>query len=166
MLRFGLCVGALTRQASQASDHYTFWYFWHPARRRLVSLLLGYSGQIQTKGCFSLVLVNLKTPPRTARAKAHTGLSNPPYISPAFERRSFEFDRRAVLRQIDIMQGSIDQIVKELEMIAAERVFKKSLSDGLLDTSRALKTIGKELKARRRLLARASGYPEVEQKRP
>lgn len=61
-----------------------------------------------------------------------------------------------VLRQIDDLQLAIDDNAKELEMVAAEGVFRKSLSARLLLASRTLKEIAPELRALRRLVARSA----------
>jgi hypothetical protein len=85
-------------------------------------------------------------------------------ITPALERRWFEFDRGAVLRQIDQVHGTIDQNANDLGMVAVEGVFDKPLSDELLRSSRSLHLIAQELNALRGQVARASGYPKAYKK--
>ena len=63
-----------------------------------------------------------------------------------------------VLRQMDELQRAIDDNAKELKMVAAEGVFKESLSTRLLLASRTLNKIAQELTALRRSVAR-SGRP-------
>jgi hypothetical protein len=103
---------------------------------------------------------------RTAHAKGRPARSDPSDIGPELERRWFEFDRNAVLRQIEMAQGALDENANELEMVAVEGVFEKSLSDELSRTSRSLYAISQELGALRGLVARASGYPKADKKRP
>jgi len=102
---------------------------------------------------------------RTAHADSRPTRSQGSDISPELERRSFEFDRSAVLRQIDMVQGAIDDNANELGMVAAEGVFEKSLSDELSRASRALHVIAQELTALRGLVTRANGYPKGDKKR-
>jgi hypothetical protein len=82
---------------------------------------------------------------RTAHAKGRPARSDPSDIGPELERRWFEFDRNAVLRQIEMAQGALDENANELEMVAVEGVFEKSLSDELSRTSRSLYAISQEL---------------------
>ena len=102
----------------------------------------------------------------TAHAKARPARSDASEISPELERRWFEFDRNAVLRQIELAQGAIGENANELEMVAVEGVFEKSLADELSRTSRSLCAIAQELSALHGLVARASGYPKADKKRP
>ncbi len=84
---------------------------------------------------------------------------HPADLTPKLERRWFEFDRSAVLRQIDLVRHSIDQNAGDLEMVAEERVFDKQLSDELSRASRSLHNMERELGTLRGQVARASGYP-------
>lgn len=85
-------------------------------------------------------------------------------VTPAIERRWFEFDRGAVLRQIDLVHGTIDENATDLGMVAVEGVFDKPLSDELLRSSRSLHLLAQELNSLRGLVARASGYPRANKK--
>ena len=89
---------------------------------------------------------------------------DPANVTPELERRWFEFDRGAVLRQIDMMHGTIDQNATDLGMVAVEGVFEKPLSDELVRTSRALHLMAQELTSLRGQIARASSYPKAEKK--
>jgi hypothetical protein len=80
-------------------------------------------------------------------------------ISPDIERSWFEFDRSVVLGHLDDLNGAIDANANELMMVAAEGVFDKSLSDGLLRTSRALRTIANSIGALRNQVTQAANYP-------
>ncbi len=85
-------------------------------------------------------------------------------ITPQLERRWFEFDRSAVLRQIDLVQHTIDENADDLGMVAVEGVFEKPLSDELLRTSRALHLMAQELIALRGQVSRVSAYPKADKK--
>ena len=91
--------------------------------------------------------------------------SEPSDVAPGLERRWLEFDRDVVLRQIDLIKSTIDANVNDLGMVAVEGVFDKSLSNGLLRTSRSLQVIAKELNALRSLVVHATGYPKGDKKR-
>lgn len=80
-------------------------------------------------------------------------------ISPDVERSWFEFDRGAVLRHLDDLNGAIEANANELKMVAAEGVFDQSLSDGLLRTSRALRTIANSISALRNQVTQTANYP-------
>jgi hypothetical protein len=85
-------------------------------------------------------------------------------ITPQLERRWFEFDRSAVLRQLDLVQHTIDENADDLGMVAVEGVFEKPLSDGILRASRALHLMAQELTALRGQVSRVSGYPKADKK--
>jgi hypothetical protein len=105
---------------------------------------------------------------RTAHTHAHTNghtngkspRSTGPDITPKLERQWFEFDRSAVLQQIDMMRGTIDRNAGDLGMVAVEGVFEKSLSAELARTSQSLQVLAQELNSLRGQVARASGYPK------
>jgi hypothetical protein len=101
---------------------------------------------------------------RTLHANDRPAWSDPSDINPKLERRWFEFDRDAVLRQIDSTQAAVEGGAKELEMVAAEEIFAKSLSEMLLRTACALNTAARGLRALRGPIARASGYPQADKK--
>ena len=64
---------------------------------------------------------------RTVLAEDRPAWSDPSDINPKLERQWFEFDRSAVLSLIDSTQTAVNGNAKELEMVAAEGVFEKSL---------------------------------------
>ena len=101
----------------------------------------------------------------TARAEKRSRSATSPDIRPEIEHSWFEFDRIAVLRQLDELNGAIDANAKELGMVAAEGVFDKSLSVELLRASRSLQTIAKDIGALRGQVTRANGYPKALRKR-
>jgi hypothetical protein len=109
---------------------------------------------------------------RTANTNAHTNgrtnghtngrsaSSTRSDLTPKLERQWFEFDRSAVLQQIDLVRGTIDRNASDLGMVAVEGVFEKSLSEELSRTSRSLQVLAQELNSLRGQVARASGYPK------
>lgn len=77
------------------------------------------------------------------------------------ERRCFEYDRGAVLGQIDSLHRAIEQNSEELTLVAEEGVFKKRVSDKLSRTARLLRSVSQELDGLRGRVAKASAYPGV-----
>jgi hypothetical protein len=104
-------------------------------------------------------------PARPNRIDERSDRPADPDIGPKLEHQWFEFDRTAVLRQIDKVRSAIDENAQELGMVAAEGVFEKPLSAELLRSSRALRTIAQELKGLRVMVTRTTGYPRVKKKR-
>ena len=102
---------------------------------------------------------------RKVHIDVHPIRSNVGGIPPQMERRWFEFDRSAVLRQIDLVQRTINENADDLGMVAVEGVFEKPLSDELLRTSRTLQVMAQELTALRGQVSRVSGYPKADKKR-
>jgi hypothetical protein len=80
------------------------------------------------------------------------------------ERRCFEYDRGAVLGQIDSLYRAIDQNSEELAMVAEEGVFKKIVSDKLSRTARLLRAVSLELDGLRGQVAKTSTYPRSDKK--
>ena len=78
-------------------------------------------------------------------------------LSRTLERRWFEFDRDTVLRQIDLVQGTIDKNAEELGMVAVEGVFEKMLSDRLLRASRSLRGMAHQLSELRNQIVKSKG---------
>jgi len=94
--------------------------------------------------------------------KAHvSGKSQLTSVEPDrdLERRWFEYDRGAVLGQIDLLHRAVDQNSEELAMVAEEGVFKKMVSDKLSRTARILRAISEELDGLRAQVAKTSTYP-------
>ena len=67
----------------------------------------------------------------------------------------FEIDRSAVLDQLQNLRRTIDEGAEEMEMVAAERVFDKSLSRLLEGRARRLHRTAKDLNSLLRSVARA-----------
>lgn len=80
------------------------------------------------------------------------------------ERRCFEYDRGAVLGQIDSLHRALDQNSEELALIAEEGVFKKRVSDKLSRTARLLRSVSQELDGLRGRVAKTSTYPRGHKK--
>jgi hypothetical protein len=102
---------------------------------------------------------------RKVHIDLHPIRSNVGGLLPQMERRWFEFDRSAVLRQIDLVQRTINENADDLGMVAVEGVFEKPLSDELLRASRTLQAMAQELTALRGQVSRVSGYPKADKKR-
>lgn len=82
-------------------------------------------------------------------------------LGPRLERKCFEFDRDTILRQIDLIHGTIDKNAEELGMVAVEGVFEKPLSDRILRTSRSLREIASQLGALRVQIVKSRGVSSV-----
>jgi hypothetical protein len=83
--------------------------------------------------------------------KGERGFSKPPNVSLEY----FEMDRSTVLEQLQNLRRTIDEGAKEMEMVAAERVFDKSLSRLLEGRARSLHRTAKDLNSLLRSVARA-----------
>jgi len=70
-------------------------------------------------------------------------------------REIFEIDRSNVVLQLRTLRHAIDEGAQEIEMVAAERVFGKSLSRTLMRKARKLRLIAKDLNGLLRLVERA-----------
>ncbi|HLI78885.1 MAG TPA: hypothetical protein VKV03_02815 [Candidatus Binataceae bacterium] len=81
-------------------------------------------------------------------------------ISPALERKWFEFDRDAVSGVLDTLQRAIDQGATQMEMIAAEQIFDSILSKTFSRTARRLDRVLLELKRLVIGINGATGYPK------
>ncbi len=127
----------------------------------LVSLML-YGSQINLGEAFGFMSQNAQLRKVQIDVRPIRSVAE---ITPQLERRWFEFDRSAVLRQIDVVQNTIDENANELGMVAVEGVFEKPLSAELLRTSRALRLMAQELTALRGQVSRVSRYPKADKKR-
>jgi len=67
----------------------------------------------------------------------------------------FDFDRATVARELKALQRTIAEGAKQIEMVAAERVFAKPLSRALGRRARKLHLVAKDLESLLRLVARA-----------
>jgi hypothetical protein len=67
----------------------------------------------------------------------------------------FEIDRANLVLQLRSIQRAIDESAEEMEMVALERVFVKSVSQALTRTSRKLYAIAKDLNGLHRIIERA-----------
>jgi deoxyribose-phosphate aldolase len=69
--------------------------------------------------------------------------------------RIFEFDRSSMLLQLRSLRREIEAGAEEMEMVAAERVFREPLSRALVNEAGKLQVTAKELTVLKRLVERA-----------
>jgi hypothetical protein len=67
----------------------------------------------------------------------------------------FEIDRSTVVFQLRSLRSAIDHGAEEMEMVAAEKVFVKSVSRALTHRARTLRLAAKDLNRLLRLVERA-----------
>jgi hypothetical protein len=67
----------------------------------------------------------------------------------------FEIDRSTVVVQLRSLRRAIDEGAEEMEMVAAENVFSKSLSRTLVGSARKLHLVARDLNRLLRLVERA-----------
>jgi hypothetical protein len=80
----------------------------------------------------------------------------PKIFDPLWDPREiFEIDRSNVVLQLRTLRHAIDEGAQEMEMVAAERVFAKSLSRTLMRRSRKLRVVEKDLNSLLRLVERS-----------
>ncbi len=74
---------------------------------------------------------------------------------PDFALTWFEIDRSSMAGQLRNLRRAIEESATEMEMVAAERVFSKSLSRALTRRARTLQRVANDLNYLLRLVARA-----------
>ena len=79
-----------------------------------------------------------------------------------FDRRWFELDRSAVIGQLSSLRRAIANGAREMEMIAAERIFEKSLAQEIRQKAFALKRVARQLKELAVKVTAATGYPTTD----
>jgi hypothetical protein len=92
------------------------------------------------------------------RAVINFGLSQQRNLTMAVERdiaRIFEFDRSNMLLQLRSLRREIEVGAEEMEMVAAERVFREPLSRALANEAGKLQVTARELTILKRLVERA-----------
>jgi hypothetical protein len=67
----------------------------------------------------------------------------------------FEIDRSTVARELQSLESTIEEGAKQIEMVAAERVFDQSLSRALAKRARKLHLVARDLNRLLRLVERA-----------
>jgi len=67
----------------------------------------------------------------------------------------FEIDRATVARELQNLKSAIEEGAKQIEMVAAERVFDQSLSRELVRRARKLQLVARDLNGLLKLVARA-----------
>ena len=85
---------------------------------------------------------------------------------PINELTYFDIDRSLVLGQLEDLQHAVEEGAMQLEMVAAERVFGKSLSRALTTTAVKLREIGRDLKGLQRSVAQAETPGGAERPKP
>jgi len=78
----------------------------------------------------------------------------------------FDFDRATVARELKTLRRAIEEGAKQIDMVAAERVFAKSLSRALTRRARKLHLVARDLERLLRLVARAHIPKEAERPKP
>jgi hypothetical protein len=78
------------------------------------------------------------------------------------QRDIFEIDRSNLVAQLRIILRAIDESAEEMEMVAVERVFVKSVSKALTRTARKLYQLAEDLSGLHRMIERASLPKEPE----
>jgi hypothetical protein len=77
------------------------------------------------------------------------------------ERKYFDFDRKIVALALNTLRGAVNQGATQMEMVADERMFEKSLSGTFSRAAHHLdqmeRTLGKLLND----VASATGYPRI-----
>lgn len=82
-------------------------------------------------------------------------------ISSDLERKCFEFDRGIVAGVLDTLQGAINEGATQMEMVADERMFDKSLSETFSRTAQHLNRMARKLEKLLGEVADATGYPKI-----
>jgi hypothetical protein len=67
----------------------------------------------------------------------------------------FEIDRSTVVSELRNLKSAIEEGAKQIEMVAAERVFDQSLSRELVRRARKLQLVARDLNGLLKLVARA-----------
>jgi hypothetical protein len=73
----------------------------------------------------------------------------------------FEFDRATVTGELQSLRRAVEEGANQLEMVAAEKVFGKSLSRALIRRARKLHLVARDLANLLRLIARARIAPSA-----
>ncbi len=81
---------------------------------------------------------------------------------PEYTSTDFEIDRTTVTLQLRNLRRAVDEGAMEMDMVAAEKVFGKALSQAMIRSARKLHLIVTDLDSLLRLVARAhlSGTPK------
>lgn len=77
------------------------------------------------------------------------------------ERKYFEYDRKIVAGVLDTLQAAVNEGAAQMEMVADERMFDKSLSGTLSRASQHLHRIAGKLEKLLQDVGNATGYPEM-----
>jgi hypothetical protein len=77
------------------------------------------------------------------------------------DRKCFEFDREIVAGILDTLQGAINAGAAQMEMVADERMFDKSLSGTFSRTAQHLNRMARKLEKLLDDVTNATGYPKL-----
>src|ERR1700733_3127571 len=109
--------------------------------------MLAFAGKDKEESLMARHSVAYGSPVLRAGSSVRTGSRNRRLeISPALERKWFEFDRNAVTGVLNKLQGAIHHGATQLEMIAAEQMFDSMLSKAFSQTARRLDRLLLKLK--------------------
>jgi hypothetical protein len=73
----------------------------------------------------------------------------------------FDFDRKLVARVLDTLRGAMDEGAAQMEMVADERMFEKSLSGTFSRTALHLDRMARRLGKLLDDVGSATGYPKI-----
>ena len=95
--------------------------------------------------------------------KARQGTVLPETFYSRMDRHDiFEIDRSNMVAQLRIIRRAINDSAEEMEMVAIERVFAKSVSQALTRTARKLYQLAEDLSGLHRIIERATLPKEPE----
>ena len=101
---------------------------------------------------------------RPGKLKTREGIVLPETFYSRMDRHDiFEIDRSNMVAQLRIIRRAINEGAEEMEMVAIERVFAKSVSQELTRTARKLYQFAEELSGLHRIIERATLPKEPEQ---
>jgi hypothetical protein len=83
-----------------------------------------------------------------------------PAKRPDYSLTDFETDRSIVARELRSLQRATEEGAKQIDMVAAERVFDEPLSRALIRRARGLHLIARDLTSLLRLVAQAHIPPQ------
>lgn len=103
-----------------------------------------------------VVFAPKKLKPRSRQEERNAADSPAKSKRPNDELAYFEIDRFTIVRQLQNLRRAMEKGAEDMEMVAAERVFVKSLSGALERRARQLHRAAKDLNSLLRSVARAN----------
>jgi hypothetical protein len=82
------------------------------------------------------------------------------------QQEIFEIDRSQLIRELRTLRRAINESAEEMEMVAIERVFVKSVSRALTGAARKLYQVAEDLHGLHRMIERARPPKELERSNP